>query len=95
MVFPKQMQTKLNWTKCSVFRVKQQIVMKLPLTSKQKFRFGQARPGQAKTELLFWSQQEVRHNLMCHPVVIQLTSSIDNIGLGIKAPAEKSQGITE
>ena len=25
-------------------------------------------PGQSKTELLFWSQQEVCHNLICHPV---------------------------
>ena len=29
---------------------------------------GQARAGKAKTELLFLSQREVLHNLMCHPV---------------------------
>ena len=41
-----------------------------PIDIKTKVLFwpGQARTGQAKTELLFWSQHEVRHNLMCHPV---------------------------
>ena len=34
-------------------RVTHQVVANLPLTSKQKFRFGQARTGQAKTELMF------------------------------------------
>ena len=29
---------------------------------------GQARLGQARTELLFLSQQEVLANVMCHPV---------------------------
>ena len=31
---------------------------------------GQARTGQDKTELLFWSQQGVLHNLMCHPALV-------------------------
>ena len=31
-------------------------------------------PGQAKTELLFWSQWEVLHNLMYHPVVYKCIS---------------------
>ena len=34
----------------------------------QMFRFGLARPGQAKTELWFWSQRDVRHKLHGHPV---------------------------
>ena len=35
-----------------LYRVTHQVVANLPLTSK-KFRFGLARPGQAKTEHLF------------------------------------------
>ena len=33
---------------------------------------GLALPGQAKAELLFWSQQEVLANVMCHPVQLTL-----------------------
>ena len=36
--------------------------------TKVPFWPGLSWPGQAKTELLFWSQREVRHNHMCHPV---------------------------
>ena len=52
------------------------IVQYFPVTSKQKFRFGLPRPGQAKTELLFCSQWEVLHNLMCHPVLMGSVSWI-------------------
>ena len=44
-------------------RVTHHVVQNLPLTSKQKFRH-----GLAKAELLFWSQWEALHNMMCHPV---------------------------
>ena len=36
-----------------VYRATHHVVKNLPLISKQKFLFGLARPGQAKTELLF------------------------------------------
>ena len=46
---------KLNDKKYWMFRyrVTNQVVANLPLTSKQTFRFSLARPGQAKTEHLF------------------------------------------
>ena len=50
------------------YRVTIQLVQNLPLTSKQKFRFGLPWPGQAKAELLFKSQQEVLRMLDGHPV---------------------------
>ena len=54
--------------KAILYRVTIQLVANLPLTSEQKFRFGLARPGQAKAELLFRSLREVRHKLNGHPV---------------------------
>ena len=42
----------------TAYRVTHQVVVNLPLTTKQKFRFGLARPGQARP----------KRNLMCHPV---------------------------
>ena len=36
----------------------------------------QARAGQAKTELLFWSQWEVLHKRICHPVEFPYLLSI-------------------
>ena len=50
------------------YRVAIQRVLNLLLTSKQKFRFGLARPGQAQAiaELLFCSQREVLHKLNGH-----------------------------
>ena len=42
-----------------------QVVPKLLLTSKQKFRFSTC----TKTQPLFWCQQEVGNNLNGHPVV--------------------------
>ena len=53
-----------------------QVVTNLPLTSKSKFCFGLARPGQAKMECLFPSQREFHHNLMCHPVQNLVTDSL-------------------
>ena len=50
------------------YRAIHQVMTNLPLTSKQKFRFGLAWPSQAQAELLFRSQWEVRHSLICHPV---------------------------
>ena len=52
------------------------------LTSKQKFHFGLACPSQeqAKAELMFWSQQEALHKLLCHPVqepLLQLSRRIE------------------
>ena len=44
------------------------LVQNLPLTLKLKFCFSLARTGQAKAELLFWSQQEVLNKCNCHPV---------------------------
>ena len=37
----------------SLYRVNIQLVQNLPLTSKHRFRYGLARPGQAKAEPLF------------------------------------------
>ena len=59
-----------------VYRVTYQVVKNLLLTSKQKFRFGlarpgQARPSQAKVELLVLKSTGGLHNLMCHPVNCQ------------------------
>ena len=50
-----------------IYRVTHHIGQNLLLTSKQKFRFGLARPGQPKMELLI-TQQEVLANVMGHPV---------------------------
>ena len=60
----------------SLYRVTIPLVQNLPLTSKQKFRFGPglSLPGQAKTELLFWSQREVLNKWNCHPVVTYVTA---------------------
>ena len=56
----------------NLYRVTIPLVQNLSLTSRQKFRFGQARTGQAKTELLFWSQQEVLNKWNGHPVYKRL-----------------------
>ena len=45
-----------------------QLVQNLLLTSRQKFRFGLVRAGQAKVEPMFWSKPEVLHKLNGHPV---------------------------
>ena len=50
------------------YRVTIHLVQNLMLTSKLKFHFSLARAGQAKTELLFWSQPEVLHMLNGLPV---------------------------
>ena len=50
------------------YRVTHHVGQNLLLTSKQKFRFGLAWPGQAKAEHLFWSQQEILNKWNCHPV---------------------------
>ena len=44
---------------------------KPPIDFKTKvlFRPGQGRTGQAKAELLFWSQREVLNKCNCHPVI--------------------------
>ena len=57
------------------YRVTHHVVQTLPLTSKQKFCFGLARLGQArpKRNFLFLIQREVLDNMMCHPVVSQVT----------------------
>ena len=53
----------------ALYRVTHQVEPNFPLTSKQKFCFGLARPGQSKTELLFWCKWEVWLNRMCHPAL--------------------------
>ena len=52
-----------------LYRVTRLLVQNLPLTSKVKFRFGLAWPGQArpKRNFTFWSQREVLKE-MGHPV---------------------------
>ena len=52
-----------------ICRVTKQLEPNIPLTSKQMFRFGLACPGQAKTELMFWCQQEVWLKLLGNPVI--------------------------
>ena len=44
--------------------------LKPPVDFRPKVPFwpGLSWPGQAKTELLFWSQREVLNNVLCHPV---------------------------
>ena len=66
-----------------LYRVTHHDVQNLPLTSKQKFCFGLAWtglawPGQSKAELLFQSQREVLHNVMCHPVQCPISFSLTN-----------------
>ena len=57
---------------------------KPPVDTKTKVLFWpfQVRPGQAKTELLFWYKWEVWLNLMCHPV--EMTESSFETLLGNK-----------
>ena len=43
---------------------------------------GQARAGQAKAELLFWSQREVLHKLNGQPVQFTLSQRLDRLGEG-------------
>ena len=50
------------------YRVTIPLVQNLSLNSNQKFCFGLACPGLAKAELLFWTQREVLHKLLCHPI---------------------------
>ena len=50
------------------YRVTEQFVQNLLLTSKHKFSLGLARTSQAKMELLFRSQRDVLHKLLCHTV---------------------------
>ena len=51
-----------------MYRVTEQLVQNLPLTSKQKFHPGVSWPGPAKAKLLFQSQREVLHKLLGHPI---------------------------
>ena len=56
----------IDWLKKHHYRVTHHVGQNLLLNSKQKFCFGLARPGQAKTEILFLSQwRQVLDNLMC------------------------------
>ena len=65
--WPYSQQSTLRTMSGPKYRVTHQVVTNLPLTSKQKFPFGLVCPGQNR--ILYRCQREVRHNLMCHPVV--------------------------
>ena len=48
-----------------IYRVTGQLVQNLPLTSKQKFRFGLARPGQARPKRNFYFEVNSRFCTSC------------------------------
>ena len=52
-------ESKVGQTSPLLYRLTITLVQNLLLTSKQQFRFGLGRTGQAKAELLVWSQREV------------------------------------
>ena len=64
---------------------------KPPVDFKTKVPFW---PGLAKAELLFSSQQEVWHNMMCHPVEGRITDTQAVYSVSLGAAFEQRSGET-